>query len=77
MTALREAGVIDTAKIKAFEEKLSALEATYAEISRLLSEQEQVQDEVKQFEALRFPLIPKQKQKILKTRLFHRPTEAS
>ena len=52
MTALREAGVIDTAKIKAFEEKLSALEATYAEISRLLSEQEQVQDEVKQFEAL-------------------------
>ena len=52
LTALREAGVIDTAKIQAFEEKLSALEATYAEISRLLSEQEQVQDEVKQFEAL-------------------------
>ena len=54
LTAIRETGVIDSALITAFEEKLAALKASYTEISRLLSEQEQqkVQDEMEKFEAV-------------------------
>ena len=54
LTAIRETGVIDTAMITAFEEKLSALKASYEEISRLLSQQEQwqAQEEMKQLDAL-------------------------
>lgn len=54
LTAIRETGVIDDELITAFEEKFSALKASYAEISSLLSEQEQPQvtDAVEQFEGL-------------------------
>ncbi len=54
LTAIRETGVIDPALVTDFEEKLSAMKTSYAEISRLLSEQEpqQMADEVEQFEAV-------------------------
>ena len=54
LIAIRETGVIDSALITEFEEKFSALKASYDEISRLLSEQEQqqMQDEMKRFEAV-------------------------
>lgn len=54
LTAIRETGVIDASLVTAFEDKLSEVKASYAEISRLLSEQEQqqVQDELKRFEGV-------------------------
>jgi len=54
LTAIQETRVIDSSQITAFEEKMSELKASYAEISRLLSEQEEqkAQDEMKRFEAL-------------------------
>lgn len=52
MNAARKAGVIDAALITAFEQNMSALETSYAEIGRLLSENGQTQEEMKRFEAV-------------------------
>ena len=54
LLAIRDTEVVDTALVTAFEEKLSALKESYAEISRLLSQQEQqqVQEEMERFETV-------------------------
>ena len=52
LTAIREAGVIDSALVTSFEQKLSSLETSYAEIGRLLSDQRQAEDEMKRFEGV-------------------------
>ncbi len=52
LNAARKAGVIDAALITAFEQNMSALETSYAEIGRLLSENGQTQEEMKRFEAV-------------------------
>lgn len=44
--------MIDAALITAFEQNMSALETSYAEIGRLLSENGQTQEEMKRFEAV-------------------------
>lgn len=54
LLAIRDTGVVDTALVTAFEEKLSALKESYAEISRLssLQEQQQIQEEMERFETV-------------------------
>jgi len=53
LAVIQETGVVDPALITAFEEKLSALQAAYTEISQLLSEdkRQEAQDTLKLFEA--------------------------